>query len=82
MTNPSEAPCYGVGVYVGGDLVAWFPEFGEKEREWCTENYFGRWLTWRATAPEHLPLTEKEQAEADRNAAELMEKLGWCDEAP
>jgi len=57
--------CCGFGVYVGGSLVAWFPEFGQKEQEWCTENFFGQWLIWKASKPEPLPLTEEEKKEAD-----------------
>ena len=61
----------GAAVIVRGVVVAWFAEWTEEASEWCTENHFGEWLTWRAKAPEIVPLTEAEYDEAMRNGAEL-----------
>lgn len=61
----------GAAVIVDGVVVAWFADFTEEAREWCTENHFGRWLVWRAKAPEIVPLTEAEYGEAMRTAKEL-----------
>lgn len=72
--KPSTAPL-GVCVLVDGVVVAWFAEFTEEAQMWCTENHFGRWLTWRAAAPVPIPLTEDEMREAKRRAQELVDVL-------
>lgn len=61
----------GAAVIVDGVVVAWFADFTETSREWCTENHFGKWLTWRAKPPEMVPLTEAEYDEAMRAGREL-----------
>jgi len=61
----------GTAVLVDGEVVAWFATFTEEAREWCTENYFGRWLAWRSKPPEIVPLTEAEYDEAMRRGKEL-----------
>lgn len=61
----------GAAVIVHGQVVAWFADFTEEAREWCTENYFGQWLTWRAKPPEIVPLTEAEYVEAMRTAKDF-----------
>lgn len=61
----------GVCVLVRGEVVAWFAEFTEESREWCTENYFGEWLTWRGMAPTPIPLTPEEQADCERRGREI-----------
>lgn len=61
----------GAAVIVDGKMVAWFAEFNEAAEEWCTENHFGRWLVWRATTPEIVPLTTAEYEAAKRNSAEF-----------
>ena len=69
----------GAAVIVRGVVVAWFADFTEEAREWCTENHFGQWLVWRAKAPEIVPLTSEELAKAEALAAD------WSDmfkEAP
>jgi hypothetical protein len=63
----------GTAVLVDGDIVAWFSEFTEEARDWCSENYFGRWLTWRSKPPEIVPLTHEELKQAEAKAAELAE---------
>ena len=65
-----------------GQIMAWFAEFTEEAREWCTENYFGEWLVWRARPPEIVPLTEAEYAEVQREAAEIVAALNPLPEAP
>lgn len=59
----------GTAVLVDGAIVAWFEDFDDVAREWCTENYFGEWLAWRATPPEIVPLTDAEEREAKQAAA-------------
>ena len=72
----------GVAVIVRGQVVAWFADFTEEAREWCTENHFGEWLTWRAKPPEIVPLTEAEYDEAMRKGAELAAMFEDMLEAP
>jgi hypothetical protein len=36
---------YGISVLVDGKIVAWFAEWDEETRDWCSEHYFGKWLT-------------------------------------
>jgi hypothetical protein len=61
----------GVAVIVRGVVVAWFAELDEAAEDWCRENYFGEWLTWRAKQPEIVPLTPEETADIERRAEEL-----------
>lgn len=61
----------GIAILVNGRIVAWFAEFDESAREWCTANHFGEWLGWRASAPGIIPLTEAEDTEIRRQAAAL-----------
>ncbi len=72
----------GAAVIVRGIVVAWFADFTEEAREWCTENHFGEWLTWRAKPPEILPLTEAEYDEAMRKGKELAALFESMPEAP
>jgi hypothetical protein len=65
----------GVCVIVRGVVVAWFAEFTDDARQWCTDNHFGEWLTWRARAPVPIPLTAAEEAEAKRRGRELHAKI-------
>lgn len=65
----------GSAVIVNGKVVAWFADWNEANNDWCTENHFGEWLTWRAKPPEMVPLTEKELAQVERNAAKLYKNL-------
>lgn len=65
-------PNRGTAVLVGGQLVAWFADFNEEAADWCRDNYFGQWLTWRATYPEPIPLTKDEEAEVQKKVAEFM----------
>lgn len=62
---------YGTAVIVGGQVVAWFAEFNEEATDWCRDNYFGQWLTWRAKFPETIPLTEEEELEVQKRVAEF-----------
>ena len=63
----------GTGVIVDGEVVAWFANFDESAEDWCRDNYFGRWLTWRATPPEIIPLTAEEQERVSAKVAEFVE---------
>ncbi len=72
----------GAAVIVRGEVVAWFADWTEEAREWCTENHFGQWLTWRAKPPELVPLTEAEYDAAMKAGAELAAKLNIEPEAP
>ena len=72
----------GAAVIVRGQVVAWFADFTEEAREWCTENHFGEWLVWRAKAPEIVPLTEAEYDAVQREAAEIVAALNPLPEAP
>ncbi len=65
MAN-SDGSCF--CIVVNGKIVAWFDEFNEEAREWCTENYFGQWLAWKAKPPEMIPLTQEELKEAEHRA--------------
>lgn len=60
---------------VRGAVIAWFADFDEAARDWCSDNYFGEWLTWRSAAPSPIPLTEDEMAECSKRGAELAAKL-------
>ena len=70
-----DPPVLGVCVLVRGVVVAWFADFTEEARDWCTENHYGEWLTWRAAAPVPIPLTATEQADCDKRTAVLLAKL-------
>lgn len=72
----------GTAVIVAGQVVAWFREFSDMDadwkadyyqsiQDWCRDNYFGQWLTWRAEPPKILPLTEEEEAEVQKKVAEF-----------
>lgn len=71
----------GAAVVVRGVVVAWFAEFNESARDWCTHNHFGEWLAWRAKPPEIVPLTKSEYDEAMREANELAELFAAMPEA-
>jgi hypothetical protein len=68
----------GVAVLVDGAIVAWFESFGEEEEYYCTSRWFGRWLTWKATAPSIIPLTEEEEKELNAKVEELTAKIQGC----
>jgi hypothetical protein len=63
----------GTAVLVNGEIVAWFANFDESAEDWCRDNHFGNWLTWRATPPETIPLTTEEQELVDANVAKFAE---------
>jgi hypothetical protein len=65
----------GAAILVDGKVVAWFADFDEAARDWCSFNHFGKWLVWAATTPEIIPLTPEEQADCDRRADEMLAKL-------
>ena len=71
----------GVAILVDGAVVAWFAELDEHAGNFCQEAWFGRWLTWRATPPQLIPLTPTEYAEAQRRGKELHAKLRFDDDA-
>jgi len=60
----------GVAVIVEGKVVAWFADFNEEAREWCSDNHFGQWVTWQAKQPDLIPLTEEQEENAKRKAKE------------
>ena len=82
MTTPQLPPAgdfgstagLGVCVIVNGAVVAWFA-YSDHAEQWARQNYFGRWLTWRAAAPVPIPLTAEEMAEAKRRGRELHAKI-------
>ena len=61
----------GTSVIFRGEIVAWFSEFTDEAQNFCTENYFGEWLTWRAYKPVSKPLTKTEIAKANAAAKEF-----------
>lgn len=61
----------GAAVIVGGVVVAWFATFDEAAEDWCRDNHFGQWLTWRAKPPEIVPLTTEELERVEQRAKEL-----------
>lgn len=65
----------GVAVLVDGAVVAWFAEMDDELEDLCRERWFGRWLTWRAKAPEIVPLTPDEKAKCEAWAAEMVAAL-------
>lgn len=62
----------GIAIIVDDEVVAWFHRFDYSVREWCTENYFGRWLTCKAECPILIPLTEDEMKQVEVDAEEMM----------
>lgn len=66
----------GTVVIVDGKLVAWFADFNEEAREWCTENFFGRWLGWKAKEPEQIPLTIEDLGRIEKDADEMYMRKG------
>lgn len=75
VVDESEYPDagFGVAVMVDGKVVAWFADWDESASEWCTENHFGRWLTWRAITPEIIPASQNEIENARRWADDIAE---------
>lgn len=61
----------GIAVIVEGIVVAWFHKFDDTVRDWCTENYFGRWLLCKAECPVLIPLTEEQFQQAALDAVEM-----------
>jgi len=72
----------GASVIVNGKVVAWFADFNEEAREWCTENHFGEWLVWRATPPVIVPLTDAEYDKSMEETAKLAKVFESTPEAP
>lgn len=72
----------GTAVIIGGKIIAWFSDFTEEAREWCTQNHFGEWLTWRAKPPEIVPLTEAEYEAAIQEGKELAARFKNMPEVP
>lgn len=70
--NTEQQPL-GAAVLVGGRIVAWFAEFTDEAQEWCTANYFGQWLVWRATPPNMVPLTKEEYERVQKEVEEFRE---------
>jgi hypothetical protein len=69
---PEELP--GVGIRVGGALVAWFAEAGAAE-EWAREHHFGRWLAHPCSMPNRPPFTAEQIAAAEREGEALFQHL-------
>ncbi|KAF0163032.1 MAG: hypothetical protein FD157_3378 [Rhodocyclaceae bacterium] len=72
----------GAAIFVNGRVVAWFADFTDEARDWCTENHFGQWLAWRAKSPELVPLTEAEYDAAMLVAKELATLFNDIPQAP
>ena len=54
----------GTCVIANGQIVAWFAEYTQETHQWCTDNYFGQWMTFRkVNPPEIIPLTPDELKE-------------------
>lgn len=70
MSNNRRLGC---GVYFNGNMVAWFSEFNQDAQEWCSEYYFGEWLTWPCYEPARYVLTEEESLAAAKRAQELAD---------
>ena len=71
----------GTAIIVDGQIVAWFSEWDEAARDWCTENFFGLWLGWRAKRPEIIPLSDDERLRIEKEAEEFSAKLRGLGEA-
>jgi len=65
----------GVGIRVGGALVAWFAD-PELAHEWATENFFGQWLAHPCTMPNRPPFSKEHIEEARKQAEELARHFG------
>jgi PTH2 family peptidyl-tRNA hydrolase len=65
----------GVGIRVGGALVAWFTDM-EHAEEWASENHFGQWLAHPCSMPNRPPFTPAQIALAKKEAEKLYGLLG------
>jgi len=65
----------GIGIRVGGALVAWFLEPAAAE-EWARENHFGQWLAHPCKMPNRPPFTPEQIAQAEREGALLAAHFG------
>jgi hypothetical protein len=74
QADPS-AHVTGTCVLVDGKPVAWFHVFDDAAQDWCSENYFGRWLGRRANSPALVPFTRDELVAIEQRASELSEFL-------
>lgn len=79
--TPHAKDSRGTAIMVDGQVVAWFAQFTEEAREWCTENYFGKWLAWQAESPAIVPLTTEEHEAALQEAAQLVKQFKLAPEA-
>ena len=75
VRKKQKATGIGVAVLVNNEIKAWFPEFTEEVRNWCTENYFGKWLTLPAYEPSIKSFTKEELRRIEDLAAVLETKL-------
>jgi len=66
---------HGISVLVDGKIVAWFAEWDEETRDWCSKHYFGKWLTWKATIPKLIPLSKEEYNNVKKSAKEMSKKF-------
>lgn len=64
----------GVGIRVGGQLVAWFAD-SELAQEWARDNFFGQWLSHPCSMPNRPPFSEEHLERARQEAAVLWEHL-------
>lgn len=62
----------GMAVIVNGSVVAWFSDWTEESMDWCTENYFGRWVAYPATSPKLMAPTEEELEKVSKTVDDLM----------
>lgn len=65
----------GVAVIVDGRIAAWFAEFDSGAEEFCTENFFGRWVTMPAYYPRIISPTTEELMRVQELALQLMKKM-------
>lgn len=69
-----EGEIDGVGIRVGGALVAWFRDM-EAAEEWASENHFGQWLAHPCKMPNKPPFTPAQIAQAKAEAEKLYPLL-------
>lgn len=66
----------GVGIRVGGALVAWFAESeAEAAEAWAREHHFGKWLAHPCTMPNRPPFTPEQIAAAEQEGERLFQHL-------
>lgn len=62
----------GMAVIVNGSVVAWFSDWTEEAMNWCTENYFGKWVAYQAISPKIISPTEEEMKKVSKVVEDMM----------